>query len=144
MDSNKIFRNHKKIQKKLIDVYYGEKELSDELKAHINTCSECAKHWNELKMLSTKLDILESKVEIDGSVIERAFEEAEKLKRRKKIKEFFAFLCIAAILLALESWIALSGYEVQIIFIQFILMLVILISVPFMLSKRIKKEVESK
>jgi len=145
MDNDKNLKNHKKVQKQLIDVYYGEKELSDELKAHISSCPECAKYWSELKTLGCKLDVLETKVEMDMSVIERAFEMADKTKRRKERKEFVSFLCIAAILLTLASWIALSGYGVQVILVQFIiLMFVAPISVLFMLSRRIKKEAEFK
>lgn len=147
MDSDKNLKNHKKIQKQLIDVYYGEKELSGELKAHISACPICTKYWNELKTLDSKLDVLEAglKVEMDMSLIETAFEEADKIKRRKERKEFVAFLFVAAILLTLESKIALSGYGVHVIMFQLIiLVLVAPICVPFIFSKRIKKEAESK
>lgn len=144
MDNDKTLKGHKKIQKQLMDVYYLEKELSSELRTHLNTCPKCARYWEELKTLDNKLDVLETKLEIDTSVIRRAFEEADKAKIRKERQDFIAFLCIAASLLTLVSWIAFTGYGAQIILIQVVLMFITPISVPFVLSKRIEKEAKSK
>lgn len=144
MDNDKNLKKHKKIQKQLMDVYYREEELSNELKTHLSNCLECARYLKDLETLNSKLEVLESKLEIDTSVIKRAFEEADRAKRIKERKDFVAFLCIAVSLLTLASWIAFKGYGAQIILTQLMLMFAAPISVPFMLLKRIEKEAKSK
>ena len=133
--------NHEKIQEELVDVYYGEKPMTEEIKNHIGNCSECAAYWNKLELLKKKLATFDADVEIDERIIGGAFREAGVLlERRKNIRDMVAFAIIAILLLGMVGLLIYMGYAMSIIVMQIILMICVPLLVPFMIRQRLMKE----
>lgn len=133
--------NHEKIQEELVDVYYGEKPMRDEIKNHIDGCSECAAYWNKLQLIKKELPASDTDIEIDERVIDRAFREADVLmERRKNMRDLVVFAVIASLLAGIVGWLIYMGYAKSIIQVQIILMFCVPLSVPFLIRQRLMKE----
>lgn len=132
---------HELIEVDLMDAYYGEKELSEDLKKHINTCPKCAAFWEKLSVLGDNLSIPDTEIEVDERIIRRAFSEAGKIRAKKReIRDFAVFLLTAAAFLGIVGWLAYIGYGMQIIAVQFLFIIVAPISIPVLIWRRLAKE----
>ncbi len=133
--------SHEKIQEELLDVYYGEKPMTEEIKIHIGNCSECAAYWNKLELLKKELPAFDVDIEIDERIIGGAFREADVLvERSKNIRDLVVFAIIAIVMLGIVGLLIYMGYAKSIIVVQIILMICVPLSVPFMIRQRLMKE----
>lgn len=130
-----------KIKDKLIDVYYSENVLDENLKHHLNTCKECRKYFEELNDTKDILSILEKDVEIDYSLICEAFEKAEDIQsKRKSILELILFIVIATSILASIGFFASIGYGMLILKLQIVFFFGGPLMVPVMIKRKLLKE----
>lgn len=74
--------SHEKAQKQIMDFFYGEKELNEELKNHIENCEECSALWESMNLAKNltkdELTLKEGDIQVDERIIAAAFREAEK------------------------------------------------------------------
>ncbi len=134
-------QRHELIEVDLLDAYYGEKELTPELKKHLDECNQCTTFWEQLPMLTDKLSAMDVDVEVDERVIRRAFTEAKKIKAiRKERYEFYAFLFIAITILGVAGGLAYNGYAMQIIAVQLLFIVAAPLSIPILIWQRLAKE----
>ncbi len=76
--------NLEKIQEELLDIYYGEKHMTEEIRIPLDTFSKCAAYWKELDVLKNRMSAFDRKVEIDERIIGRAFSKSNIIVERKK------------------------------------------------------------
>lgn len=132
---------HKKIQKDLLDVYYGEKSMTEEIRRHLNTCSECTEYWNELELIKKNMTLFDTDIEIDERIIGRAFRKSSIImERRKNIKDLLVFAVISSLILSVLGLIIYMGYGKRIIMAQIIIMVCVTLLVPFMIRQRLMEE----
>ncbi|AEV68483.1 hypothetical protein [Acetivibrio clariflavus] len=132
---------HKKIQKDLLDVYYGEKSMTEEIRRHLNTCSECTEYWNELELIKKNMTLFDTDIEIDERIIGRAFRKSSIImERRKNIKDLLVFAVISSLILSVLGLIIYMGYGKRIIMAQIIIMVCVPLLVPFMIRQRLMEE----
>lgn len=138
-----MLKNHKKIQEEMIDIFYEEKEWSEELKNHLDTCQECAVFWQELHVLQDKLSFLDlpQEMEIDDRLISSAFKKADLFKKsRANLKESMLFLGTAILLLGVESWFIYLGNSMLILKGQLLMTVLAPFALPVLLKFRLAKE----
>lgn len=133
--------NHQKIQEELLDIYYGEKHMTEEIRIHLDTCSECATYWKELDVLKNRMSAYDREVEIDERIIGRAFSKSNIIVERKKnLKDLLVFAIISSLLLALLGLFIYMGYGKSVIIVQIILMVCVPLLIPFMIRQRLMEE----
>jgi len=131
---------HEKIQKELLDVYYGEKPMTEEIRTHLDTCSECAAFLKELEILKNTTNN-DMDIEIDERIIAGAFSKASSsMIRRKNLRDFVIFAFGAGLMLGMVGLLIYLGYGKSIIVIQIMLMICVPLLVPFMIRQRLMKE----
>ena len=134
-------QRHEWIEVDLLDAYYGEKELTPELKKHLDECKQCTTFWEQLHTLTDKLSVMTVDVEVDERVIRRAFTEANKIKAMKKERyQFYVFLLIAITILGMAGGLAYNGYVMQIIAVQLLFIVAAPLSIPILIWRRLAKE----
>lgn len=134
-------QRHELIEVDLLDAYYGEKELTSELKTHLDECKQCTTFWEQLPTLTDKLSVMTVDVEVDERVIRRAFTEANKIKAMNKERhEVYAFLFIAITILGIAGGLAYNGYAMQIIAVQLLFIVAAPLSIPILIWQRLAKE----
>lgn len=132
---------HKRCQEELIDVYYGEKEMTSDIKEHLKSCGECSKFWEDIGSIKNAFSSFDLEDEVDERAIRNAFLEAGRRTRNEvNYMEFTLFLFVAAIIIATAGWFAYTGFINIIIGIQFVFMVFAPFSLPFLIKKRILKE----
>ena len=137
----KSTQRHELIEVDLLDAYYGDKELTPELKKHLDECNQCTIFWEQLPRLTDKLSVMDVDVEVDERVIRRAFTEAKKIKAMKKERyDFYTFLFIAITILGIAGGLAYNGYAMQIIAVQLLFIVAAPLSVPLLIWQRLAKE----
>jgi hypothetical protein len=137
-ETHELHERHELIEVDLLDAYYGEKELSAELKTHLDECSRCRIFWEQLPALTDKLAVMNVEVEVDERVIHRAFREANSIKALKKERyEFYAFLLIAMTILGMAGWLAGNGYAMQIIAVQLLFLAAAPLGIPVLIWRRL-------
>jgi predicted anti-sigma-YlaC factor YlaD len=95
----------------LIDIYYGELEISTGIKAHLENCSNCREFLSEMEELKVDLNHLEMDLSVDDSLIRNAFAFAdEKAAKKRKTVDLSIFLSIAFVIMAFIFIFALKGY----------------------------------
>ena len=133
--------NHEKIQEELLDVYYGEKHMTEEIKIHLDTCSECAAYWKELDLLKNKMPTFDREIEIDERIIGGAFRKSSILiERNKNLRDLVVFAIIATLILGILGLLIYMGYGKSIIMAQITLMVFVPLLVPFIIRQRLMKE----
>ena len=133
--------NHEKIQEELLDVYYGEKHMTEEIKIHLDTCSECTAYWKELELLKNKMSTFDREVEIDERIIGSALRKSSIIiERNKNLRDLLVFAIISSLILGLLGLLIYMGYAKNIIMAQLILMVCVPLLVPFMIRQRLVKE----
>lgn len=137
----KMKDKHEMIEIDLMDAFYGEKELSDDLMKHLDDCPECSAFWKDLNTLGGKLSAIDTEIEVDERIIKRAFSEADKIKyRQTEQRDFVIFLCMAVALLLVAVWLAYNGYAVQIMAVQLFCMAAVPLCIPILIWRRMVKE----
>ena len=133
--------NHEKIQEELLDIYYGEKHMTEEIRIHLDTCSECAAYWKELDVLKNRMSAFDREVEIDERIIGRAFSKTNLIVERKKnLRDLIVFAAISSLILALLGLFIYWGYGKSIIMAQIVLMVCVPLLIPFMIKQRLMEE----
>lgn len=133
--------NHEELQKELLDVHYGERPMTEKLKTHLATCSECAEFWSELNILNKNMPTFDMDIEIDERIIGGAFREARiSMERSKNVRDLVAFVIVASLILGLVGLLVYMGYGKSIIVVQLFLMICVPLLVPFMIRHRLMKE----
>ncbi|KNY28774.1 hypothetical protein [Pseudobacteroides cellulosolvens] len=95
----------------LIDIYYGEAEINDEIKAHIESCNNCREFLNEMEGLGDQLALLDMDIPIDDSLIRNAFNSVdEKTAKKRKIIDFLLFLVMSIGIFSAIFVLAYKGY----------------------------------
>ena len=134
-------KQHEKMQKDVLDVYYGEKPMTEEIKEHIDTCSECARYWSELDLLKKNMPKFDMDIEVDERIIGRAFSEAIMAEERSKnVRDLAVFIIIAGLILGMVGMLIYLGYGKSIIAVQIILVFFTPLLIPFMIRQRLVKE----
>lgn len=133
--------NHEEIQKELLDVHYGERPMTEKLKTHLDTCTECAAFWNELNILKKKMPTFDMDIEIDERIIGGAFREARiSMERSKNVRDLVVFVIVACLMFGVVGLLVYMGYGKSIIVAQLFLMISVPLLVPFMIRHRLMKE----
>ncbi len=110
-----MIRGCKKIQGILIDVFYGESRMDEEIEAHLKECIECKAFYESLHGLKNEISILDTVKEVDEQVLRQAFQIAEnRQKKRKERIEFFMFFLAAVSIMSVVVAIAAMGAGIEI------------------------------
>ncbi|HEY9062924.1 MAG TPA: hypothetical protein VIO64_20870 [Pseudobacteroides sp.] len=95
----------------LIDIYYGESDISNEIKAHLENCSNCREFLSELEELGSGLDHLEMDFSVDNSLINNAFATVDdNTAKKRNIIDLIIFLSISVGIMAVISVLVYKGY----------------------------------
>ena len=142
-----MFSEHEKMQKRILDAFYGEKELTEELKNHIGNCKDCSAFWESMIFLKKRAeDELSTKgedIEAYERIIAEAFREAEKIKEKNKnLRDYIVFILVSVIFLSSVGMFAYMGYGKVILTVQIFIIMFVPILVPFFIKHRLSKEVE--
>ncbi len=133
--------NHEKIQEELLDVCYGEKHMTEDIKSHLDTCRECAEYWKDLGLLKNKMSALDREIEIDERIIGGAFRKSSILiERNKNLRDLVVYVIISSMILGVLGLLVYMGYGKSIIRAQIILMVCVPLLVPFIIRQRLVKE----
>lgn len=131
---------HDKIQEELIDIWYGEKQMTEEIKTHLESCSNCAMFWSELDVVKSNL-ISDEDIEVDERIIGRAFSEAAKEQQRNvNITSLISFIMVAGAILAVIGLLVYAGYGLGVMVIQGMFMFGVPFMIPIILRQRLAKE----
>lgn len=105
----------KKIREILIDVFYGESRMDEEMEMHLKECVECRAFYESLHGLKDKISILDTAAMVDEQVIRQAFRIVDhRQKKRKERMEFAIFLLAAAAVLSIIVVSGALGYGMEI------------------------------
>ncbi|AUG57905.1 MAG TPA: hypothetical protein DCE02_04360 [Ruminiclostridium sp.] len=142
-----MFNKHEKMQKRILDAFYGEKELTEELKNHIGNCKDCSAFWESMNLLKEHAEdepsIKGEDIEAYERIIAEAFREAEKIKEKNKnIRDYIVFILVSVIFLSSAGMFAYMGYGKVILTVQIFIIMFVPILVPFFIKHRLSKEVE--
>jgi len=129
-------------QKDLMDIFYQEKQLNNEIKTHIKTCKGCSEYFESLHSIKKEMSILEFDQENNSlEIINKAFVIAELQEKRKKEKiEFSLFVLVALIIISIVISSAISGYGNVVFLLQVASLSLSPIIVPLMFIKKLRKE----
>ncbi|MDP4180597.1 MAG: hypothetical protein Q8942_05845 [Bacillota bacterium] len=113
----------KKYEADLIDIYYGELEMSDEIKTHLEECDLCASYLKGLEEVKSDLSLLDSDINIDNIVDETLIRKAfaavdKKTEKKNRFFDLAIFLSIAAVIIAAALMLAYKGYGIYLIYFQ--------------------------
>ena len=134
-------RKHEKIKRDILDAYYGEGPMTEEIKRHLNTCSECTAYWNELVQLRKNINAFDTDIEIDERIIGKAFRDSNIIiERNKNLRDLLVFAVISSLILSVLGLLIYMGYGKSIIIAQIILMLCVPLLIPFMVRQRLMEE----
>lgn len=132
---------HEKQKKDIMDVYYGEKPLTEDIKKHLNTCSECAAFWNELDQMKKNINAFDTEIEIDERIIGGAFRKSSIIiERNKNLKDLLVFVATSMMILSVLGLLIYMGYGKSIIIAQIILMFCVPLLIPFIVRQRLMEE----
>ncbi|WP_069649884.1 hypothetical protein [Caloranaerobacter ferrireducens] len=129
-----------KYQQDLVDIFYKEKELYDELRLHLNNCEKCSKYWEELEHIKLGLKDIDI-IPVDYMQISKAFEQADNIKeRRKNIKSLIVFIIFSSIIMSIITLFAIKGYLSEILYFQMTTYMIIPLLLPIIIRKRYIRE----
>jgi predicted anti-sigma-YlaC factor YlaD len=95
----------------LIDIYYGETEMSTEIKNHLENCSNCREFLNEMEGLGDQLAIFDTDIPIDCSLVESAFTSVDQKEEKKRnIIDLLIFMSTAIGIFFVIFVLAYKGY----------------------------------
>ncbi|WP_425448489.1 hypothetical protein [Dethiothermospora halolimnae] len=133
--------NCDKYKSKLIDIFYGEDKMTEEIKCHINNCSQCMKYWEELNQVREELDIFDEDIPIEYEKVNAVFKQVDVINnKRKNILSLISFIILSSIILAIGVLLALMGYGREILLLQTTSYLISPIIMLFIIKIRSRKE----
>lgn len=110
-----MIKECKRIQGILIDVFYGEILMDEEIETHLKECIECKAFYESLHGLKTEISILDTVARVDEQVIRQAFQIVEnRQKKRKERIEFLIFFLAAVSIMSVVVAIAAMGCGIEI------------------------------
>lgn len=142
---NKENQGNEKIKRQLTDVFYNESHMTDKLRNELENSSELQNHWNSLGLINESLEEelkqMADNHTTDKVLINAAFAQAEDVINEKSRKRQFAlFLTFAFFILAIMGMLVATGNESIIVYEQITLTVIALLSLPFVIRYRLKKE----
>ncbi len=134
-------KNCERYQSRLIDIFYEEESMNDEIQSHIESCSHCKKFWDELHEMKIVVDKSIVEPPIDYENISQAFEKVEEIRgRRINLFDLVLFIIISGLLLGTIAFIGLKGYLIEIIYFQIAMYIIIPLTLPVIIKIRSLKE----
>lgn len=132
-------------QQKLSDVFYGEAEMTDGLRKHLDQCQSCQIHWEEIMQaqsaLEAEFDQMTQDIQPDLALIRSAFIQAENLiEKRHQQRQFRLFIIVALGIIGLMTSLVTTGNTSILIYEQIIVTCLAIISMPFVIRHRLKRE----
>ncbi len=131
-------------QQKLSDVFFGEAEMTDGLKKHLDECQSCRIHWEDIMQvqsaLETELDQMKLDIQPDMPLIRNAFIQADKIiEKRDHQRQFRLFILVALSIIGLMTSLITTGNTDILIYEQIIVTCLAIVSMPFVIRHRLKK-----
>lgn len=130
-----------KYQSKLIDIFYNEEIMNDELQNHRESCYECKEFWDGLHQMNLAINKGSYDPPIEYGEISQAFQLVENIKeKRRNLLDLALFIIISGLILGLVAFVAVNGYVIQIIYFQLIMYMIIPLTLPVIIKIRSFKE----
>jgi len=131
-------------QQKLSDVFYGEAEMTDALRKHLDHCQSCQIHWEGIlhmqSALEAELDHMTGDTQPDMTLIRSAFRQADQLiEKRQSQSQFRLFVLIALGIIGLMTSLITTGNATILIYEQIIVTCLAIVSMPFVIRHRLKR-----
>lgn len=134
-------KNCDSYQSRLIDIFYNEEIMNEEIKNHIESCNHCKEFWDELHDMKLEIDKTIVEPPIEYANITQAFEKVEEIKRgRKNLFDLVLFIIISGLLLGTVAFIVLKGYLIEFMYFQIAMYIIIPLSLPVIIKIRSIKE----
>lgn len=131
----------KDYEKQLIDIFYEEETMNDDVKNHLMECQNCKKYWEELNVIRVELDNAYDEVPIEYMKITQAFDNVKEIElRRSNIFSLIIFIIMGGLLLGIGATLIMQGYVKSIIYLQVISHICIPIIIPVFIKLRYIKE----
>lgn len=127
-------------QKNIIDIFYGEMDMNEVVRRHIESCAECRKYYQDLVQVKEKLDNIEHHTPVEYYNITKAFDRANLVEKRRNLLSLLAFVVLGSIILGLVVALALRGYSKEIIYFQASMYFVVPFLLPMIIKVRSVKE----
>lgn len=132
-------------QQKLSDVFYGEAEMTDALRKHLDQCQSCQVHWEEIQQVQSVLEAELDQMTLDNQpdlpLIRSAFIQAENLiEKRHNQRQFRLFILVALGIIGLMTSLITTGNANILIYEQIIVTCLAIIGMPFVIRHRLKRE----
>ena len=128
-------------QKKLVDIFYNEENMNNELKNHIQTCRSCKEFLGGLYQMKGIMDKAKVESSIEYDKIFQSFKEVENIKeKRRNLFDLVLFIFVSGVLLGLVALLAAKKYLVEIIYFQLAMYIIIPLSLPVIIKIRDLKE----
>ncbi|MBM7614290.1 anti-sigma factor [Alkaliphilus hydrothermalis] len=130
----------KEYEEILMDIYYGEAEMSIEVEEHLKNCEGCMQFCCELQEMGETLSQPQD-IPIDYGIIRNVMETAEGVEAKKSnIRELALFILLACGLLGGIAGLVMLGYAKPILYLQGILHMGLPLTLPLILWRRKRKE----
>ncbi len=128
-------------QKKLVDIFYNEENMNNEVKNHIKTCHSCKEFFGRLYQMKDIMDKAKIEPSIEYAEILQSFKEVEIIKeKRRNLFDLILFIIISGVLLGLVALLIVEKYLVEIIYFQLVMYIIIPLSLPVIIKIRSLKE----
>jgi len=130
----------KEYQEILMDIYYGEAEMTMEIEEHLKTCEDCPQFWSGLQEMRETLSEPKD-IPIDYGMIRNVMETAEVVEAQKSnIRDLVLFILVASCLLGGIAGLLMLGYAKPVLYLQGILHVGLPLMLPLILWRRKHKE----
>jgi predicted anti-sigma-YlaC factor YlaD len=131
----------KSIQEDLIDIFYDEKKMDNEIEMHLASCGECKAHWDSLHSLKADLFIPDTSAAVDIEGIAQAFQIAGELQKTHKARiDYIVFFLAVLSIMSVVVGIAAMGYGIAVIICQVSAALLTPIILPLLYLRRLGRE----
>jgi len=134
------------MQSKLIDYFYEEKKMDDELSVHLEQCADCQSFLGNLQYTKENLDSMN----FDDSLLKLDFESLDRLvdqtinreSRKHTIIDTSIFALIGILILSAFGYMVFGGFITTFLIVQITLVVLLPLSIPLgILSKLRHREV---
>lgn len=127
-------------QMELMDVHYGESNMTQELKSHLESCVDCSRYWAGLGELKASMAFPELEDPFKEIVLDKLMAEGiSQSGRSRDMREFAAFLLLAAFFLGTCLALVFSGYAIALSKVYFSIFMVSPLLLPFIIKRQTTK-----
>jgi len=127
-------------QMELMDVHYGESEMTEELRSHLDGCEDCSRYWAGLGELETSMVFPEFEDPFKEIVLDKLMAERENNSGRKRnALDFAAFVLLAGLFLGACLALVFSGHAVALSKIYLSIFMVAPLMLPFLIKRQMTK-----